>query len=433
MLSLAAAQAIGESPYPVSRLWITLAFMLVFVAVAVATVRSRYEGQLLAEIATTLGIFLLLIGTIVYTVAFRGLHPVEVIVAWLLSAPAIAWFVMRLNRIMMRPLERLQGLGDSLRSGDWRSLLAEPESGDALQVRRALHDVAVLIEETQHTARSVLAASGNVASIGTAAADGARQVTDSLTRLAEGSDGNVQAADRITRAADLLMSAARTLDEAARETVDISTTVERRAQAGVRQAEQAMARVTEIADLARSTVERIASLRDASQRIRRITHVVGDITTQTNLLAINASIEASRAGEHGKGFGVVAEEVRGLDAESAKSLGEIETLLEDIGTRTEEVSSEIGLVDRSAAGGEEEMRRAMEVFRGIELDAQRTLEVAQSVADSSRSQAAMVGELGSASELVGRVAAGTASAVTEVSGATTRQRELTEHLRQTAT
>ena len=64
--------------YDPARLYFTLAFMFVFVGAAVAFVRIRYPKRLIADIASTLGIFMLVIGTIVYTVAFRGLRPVEV-------------------------------------------------------------------------------------------------------------------------------------------------------------------------------------------------------------------------------------------------------------------------------------------------------------------------------------------------------------------
>src|SRR5688500_9970503 len=112
-------------PYEPMRLYATLAFMLVVVVVAVSVVRARFAGQLLAEIATTLGIFLLIIGTIVYTAAFRGLRTAEMVVAWTLSALAIGWFVTRLNRTMTRPLEHLDELGGAIRRGDWTRLLSD--------------------------------------------------------------------------------------------------------------------------------------------------------------------------------------------------------------------------------------------------------------------------------------------------------------------
>ena len=79
---------------------------------AVAFVRLRYPRRLISDIALTLGIFLLVIGTIVYTVAFRGLRPLEVVVAWVLSFGAIAWFVVRLNAIMSRPLTSARAARD---------------------------------------------------------------------------------------------------------------------------------------------------------------------------------------------------------------------------------------------------------------------------------------------------------------------------------
>ncbi len=125
MMALLRATALLQEPtgYDPARLYFTLAFMFVFVGAAVAFVRIRYPKRLIADIARTLGIFMLVIGTIVYTVAFRGLRPVEVIVAWVLSLGAIAWFVVKLNAIMSRPLTLLEDLASAVRRGDWAMLL----------------------------------------------------------------------------------------------------------------------------------------------------------------------------------------------------------------------------------------------------------------------------------------------------------------------
>src|ERR671912_2328138 len=96
ILAIAVQDADVPASYDVSRLYTTLAFMYVVVLGAVAFVRIRFPRRLIAEIALTLGIFLLVIGTIVYTVAFRGLQPVELVIGWVLSFAVIAWFVIRL-------------------------------------------------------------------------------------------------------------------------------------------------------------------------------------------------------------------------------------------------------------------------------------------------------------------------------------------------
>ena len=421
-------------PYPPSRLAFTLAFMFVVVVTAVSITRWKYSKQLVAEIATTLGIFLLIIGGIVYTVAFRGLRPMEMVVAWTLSGVAIAWFIWRLNEIMSRPLADLEKLGHSIRAGEWSLLLRGAEGQDAAEgdVRSALKDVAELISETQRTSHSVLAASAEVSKIGRAAADGAKVVSDSLTRLAQGHENNRQAAKSIRDAAQQITSAAAEVHGAAQETLTISTAVEQHAQTGVERAEFAAARVSEIAALARDTVGRIVAVREASTTIGEITHVVREIVRQTNLLALNAAIEAARAGEYGRGFAVVADEVRKLAAQSAGSLERIEDLLGQMAARTGEASDQIELMGRAVGDGERIMQDAMEVFRGIEVEARRTLALAQSVVGASQRQGKVVSDLGAVSATVVNTAEAASTASAEAQTTTGKQQQLTDHLRDTA-
>ena len=423
----------AEVPYPPVRLALTLAFMFIVVFVAVGVVRWRFTGRLIADIATTLGIFLLAIGTIVYTVAFRGLRPAEMVVAWTLSLVAIAWFVLQLNQIMMRPLEALERLGDSLRRGDWAGLLnGQGAGGVDQQLRLALGDVARLIDETRRTAEAVLAASADVARIGGAAAEGAEQVSNAVERVSRDSEAGRETAVRIRQVAQEITTSANDVDAAARETLEISRAVERQAQHGVEQASEAAQRVSDLAGLARGTMSRIGGLRDASKTIGDVTNVIASIVSQTNLLALNAAIEAARAGEHGRGFAVVAAEVRTLAEQSQQSLEHIDELLRQMMARADEAAREVESMERAVREGEQTMQKAMGVFRAIEQDARRTLGLAEGVVVATQAQDTRVTELGTVSETVARVANGAATATDEVAAATERQAQLTERLRTTA-
>ena len=420
-------------PYDPGRLYATLLFMLVVVGGAVAVVQRRFARTLLAEIATTLGGFLLTIGAIVYTVSFRGLRNGELVVAWLLSLMAIVWFVHRLNAIMSRPLRLLEELGRAIRDGRWSSLLDEGtlESAGA-EARAALGEVALLIGETQKTASAVLTASADVAGIGDTVAQGAERVASTLGGVTSGAERGLAAAQRIREASSQLIDAAAKAHAAARETLEISTTVGDTAQSGVGRAGEAAAAVAEVATSARDLAQSISLLNGSVETVGEITLLVSDIGRQTNLLALNASIEAARAGEAGRGFAVVADEVAKLAAESSGAVKRIEEMLRQMSERAREAASQVQVVEQSARHGEEVMRDAMLVFRRIEGDAHRTLALADEAVLAVRRQESLAGELGDTSALVAEVADVTSTASGEAAEATARQRELTAQLTATA-
>jgi methyl-accepting chemotaxis protein len=415
-------------PYPPVRLYATLATMVVIVAAAVGVVRWRAGNQLLAQIASTLGVFLLVIGTVVYTVAFRGLQPGEVVVAWLVSLPAIVWFVWRLHHIMTQPLAQLDALARSVQRGEWGALL----NGNGKGMQSALHDVATLVGETQRTARSVLGASEEMTRIGGGAAAGAEQVMASLARLSDGAGGNTVAAQRIEAAAGRLTGAAAQVGAAAKETLAIAAAVGEQTQAGVARAAEATARVGEIGAAVRDAVGALSGLQDAAATAGDLTIEIGRFAAQTNLLALNAAIEAARAGEQGRGFAVVAAEVRLLSRQSADVLERIQGLLAEVGSRARGVEGQMETVREAADGGEQVMAHALDVFHDIAARAQRTVVVAESVAEASAVAESLVAELGTAAELVVKVSARTAAETAQVAITTEQQRELTELLRATA-
>ena len=134
------------------------------------------------------------------------------------------------------------------------------------------------------------------------------------------------------RSTEVVVSDAQQVEAAvqqANQTVKIGDTAMNRTVDGI------MAIRATVAD----TNQRIKRLSESSQKISKIVNLISHFTTQTQLLSLNASIEATRAGKYGRGFAVVADEVRSLARQSAEAATEIEQLVEEIQMGTAEVST----------------------------------------------------------------------------------------------
>jgi methyl-accepting chemotaxis protein len=126
-----------------------------------------------------------------------------------------------------------------------------------------------------------------------------------------------------------------------------------------------------------ANAELVAGLGARSREISAVIQVIRDIADQTNLLALNAAIEAARAGEHGRGFAVVADEVRKLADRTAAATGEIETLITAIGTETQAAVKQMELTSRQATEGS---ARASEAGASLERIVGSSRDVADRIA-----------------------------------------------------
>ena len=150
----------------------------------------------------------------------------------------------------------------------------------------------------------------------------------------------------------------------------------------VQRGDSAMNRTVDGIMAIRSTVaetnQRVKRLSESSQKVSKIVSLIGHFTTQTQLLALNASIEATRAGQYGRGFAVVADEVRSLARQSAEAATEIEQFVQEIQTGTAEVSTAMETGIQQVAEGTHMVTDARQNLTAI---VEATGQISQLIAD----------------------------------------------------
>jgi methyl-accepting chemotaxis protein len=282
-----------------------------------------------------------------------------------------------LNRIIAAPLDEMSHAAEQIVTGDLTVNISLDHRGDEVGVlARAFGN---MLKNLRDINTEILEGVTILASSATELMTSTAQLASSATETATVVNETTITVEEVKQTAQLSDQKAKYVLESARISVQAS-------QAGRQSVEETIEMMRRIREQMDSVAESIVSLSEQSQAIGEIIASVNDLAEQSNLLAVNAAIEAAKAGEQGKGFAVVAQEIRSLAAQSRQATSQVRTILGDIQRATSAAVMATEQGSKAVEAGVKQTAEAGESIRMLTDSLAESAQAATQIAASSQQQ-----------------------------------------------
>jgi twitching motility protein PilJ len=240
-------------------------------------------------------------------------------------------------------------------------------------------------------------------------ASAAQETQSTAMHLAEASEHQAQ---EIAGASAAVNEMAVSIDQVSANASESAAVAERAVSIASKGSETVQATISgmdTIREQIQETSKRIKRLGESSQEIGDIVSLINDIADQTNILALNAAIQASMAGEAGRGFAVVADEVQRLAERSAAATKQIETLVKTIQTDTNEAVISMEHTTSEVVKGARQAQDAGVALEEIESVSKNLADLIQNISNAARQQAASAGHISNTMNVIQEITSQTSS------------------------
>ena len=260
----------------------------------------------------------------------------------------------------------------------------------------------------------------------------ATEISASTSQLAAGATQTAAAVSETTTTVEEVRQTAEVSSQKARLVSESAQRVAAVSESGRRSTEDAAAGVARIQHQMETIAECMMRLSEQSQAVGQIVATVDDLAGQSKLLAVNASIEAAKAGEHGKGFAVVAQEVKSLAQQSREATAQVRSILGDIQQATSAAVLATEQGSHAVEEGARQSAQAGESIQALSGSVQEAAQAAVQIAASSQQQLVGVDQVASAMESIKLASTQNVDSARQLESAARNIKQLGERLRELA-
>lgn len=301
-------------------------------------------------------------------------------------------------RRRIKPLQNLQVLTERIAHGDL-SQAAELQAGKAddsdeigrlhRSYRQMVIDLHEILSQVKDSSTQVAASAEELAASAEQSTQSTNQIVQTTRQVAEASETQRNSLNGALERFMQMADAIEVVVANSKETLQLADQASHASDDGIKRVETVVKQMNEINHTVQETGHIVEKLSERSQEIGNIVNMITAIAGQTNLLALNAAIEAARAGEQGRGFAVVADEVRKLAEQSGVFANQITHLIESIQTETEHAVTAMQSGTQKVTNGLVATRQVSDSFRTIQQSvadvAEKAKEASVSIRDISES------------------------------------------------